>query len=291
VSLNSQTSPDKIDLLLAQTQLGKGISVQNRELADRQLLVLFTDSDGMNNKFSAFLVQPSIDLLENGKIEGISNRQTAKFSLQLKLINMFSSEVLAVREVTLTGAGNNLEEATKKTLAGIRRNNPSLAKVTNEFRQSIATYYQNNCTNILETANESANRGDFQEAFSLLQAIPAGTPCFKDVSDKKNGYFQQLQEFQCLNILTKAEAASANNDQHTALNLLSSISANSPCFEKSNEAITALESKVDEQLKQRFDWLFKFYSEGKDAETAKWNAMSALYLNWLKEKNLHLVNP
>ena len=282
-------NPVRVDLLLTQATLGKGIPTQSLEQIDRQLLTLLADGESVNSQFSAFLVQPALDLLEEGKIEGMENRQTAKLNLHLKLVNAFTKEVLDARMFTLTGAGASMDDAVKKAVANIRRSNPALTKSMSEFRQKAADFYAKNCAAVTLQADDSARKGNYREAFSILHSVPQGVPCFAEVAAKKEEFFQKLQQYECAANLAKAQAAEAKNDFAGALAILSRFDPAAPCFEEVKKSIAAIEQKVDEQQRVDYEWLFKFYSEGKEAEAAKWNAMSALFMNWLKESGKYLI--
>lgn len=282
ISLFAQETP-QIPIMLAQTTFGRDLSYGNRDRIDRQILSALESGDALNNQFSVFVIRPALDILEQGKIEGTKTQQTVKLNLQLKLTNAMTSEVLAVQDVKASGAGNNLDEAVNRALQSIRRDNPALTKAIKTFRQRILEHYQAQCSTVSATATELASQKKYRDAFAVLHAVPQGTPCFQEVAATKLEYFNQVQSAECQNKMSRANAAVAANDFKTALYTLSQIDANAPCFGEAKTAIAAIEPKVDDNLKTNYEWLFSFYREGKAAETARWNAMTALGLLYLTE--------
>ena len=282
ISLFAQEAP-QIPVLLSQTTLGKNISYASRDRVDRQILAAIEGGNTINNQFSVFVIQPALDLYDQGKIEGLKTQQTVKVNLQLKLTNIMTGEVLSVQELKASGAGNNQDEAINRALQSIRRDNPALSKAITTFRQEIAAHYQAQCANVLSAASEMAAQKKYREAFALLHSVPQGVACFQEVASKKLEYFDQVQKAECQNKMSRANASVAANDFRSALQSLSQIDANAPCFNEAKASIAGLETKVDENLKTNYEWLFAFYKEGKAAETARWNAMTALGLMYLSE--------
>ena len=282
LSLSAQEAPS-IPILLAQTTLGKDLSYSNRDRIDRQILSALEVGEGANNQFSVFVIRPALDIFEQGKMEGIKTQLTVKLNLQLKLTNAMTGEVLAVQDVKASGAGNNLDEAVNRALQTMRRDNPALSKAIKTFRQKISDHYIAQCSNVNTSATELASQKKYREAFAMLHSVPQGTPCFQELAAKKLEYFDLVQTAECQNKMSRANAAVASNDFKTALQILSQIDANAPCFGEAKTAIAAIEPKVDENLKTTYEWLFSFYKEGKAAETARWNAMTAMGLLYLSE--------
>lgn len=272
-----------IPIMLAQTTLGKDLSYSNRDRIDRQILSALEVGAGTNNQFSVFVLRPALDIFDQGKIEGVKTQQTVKLNLQLKLTNAMTNEVLAVQDVMVSGAGNNLDEAVNRALQSMRRDHPGLSKAIKTFRQRITEHYIAQCSNVSASAAELATQRNYRDAFAILHSVPQGTPCFQEVAAKKLEYFDLAQSAECQNKMSRANAAVASNDFKSALQILSQIDSNAPCFGEAKSAISAIEPKVDENLKTNYEWLFSFYREGRAAETARWNAMTAMSLLYLSE--------
>jgi hypothetical protein len=289
VQLTAQEAP-QIAILLAQVNTGKDIPYAARDRANRQILSALEMGDaGAGQQFSAFVIKPTLDILEQGKIEGTKTQQTVKLNLQLQLTNVLNGDVLAVQDVKISGAGNNLDEAVNRALQGLKRDHPGLSKAVSGFRQRVTEHYQAHCASVTGTAEELAAQNKFREAFLQLHAVPRGTDCYASVAEKKQSYFQSLQQAECDNRLQKARAAIAGNQYATGLSLLSQVDANAPCFNEAKTLIAQAEGKLDDELKTRYEWLLSFYREGRAAETARWNAMTAYSMQCLRESGKYIL--
>ena len=290
-SINSQNAEpfEKIDFLLKPVSIGDRISHQNKGLINRQLLSIVSDGNYLNNKYAGFAIQPAVDLLEQGKIEGIKNKITAKINVQFQLIHLFNKEIIKVKDITLTGSGDDLQAAVRKSILNIRKTHPGIKKTISAMRQEVIDYYNKNCGQIVEDAELLANLGKWDEAFAVLHSIPSGIKCFNGISTLKLDYHQKWLAIECNSIMAQAQASEALDNYEKALQLYSSISVDAPCFNDAKQSINNIDHKYDEQLKEDYKWLFDFIDEGIEAETAKWNAMNTLFLNWLKNMDEPLI--
>lgn len=269
-----------IAIMLAPTQ-GNAVSSSTRERADRQILSALQAGGSLGGRYSVFIIQPAVDILEQGKIEGIKTQETVRINLQLKLMNTVSAEVLAVEDFKVSGAGNNTNEAINRAMQTIKRDHPALSKIIRSFQQKVTDYYLAQCSQVQNQAEALAGQKKYGEAFSMLHSVPQGIPCFEEVSTKKLEYFQQVQTAECQNQLQRAKTAAAINDYKTALFHLGRIDANAPCFEEAKSLTNSFATQLDQDLQTRYEWLLSFYEEGKAAETARWNAMTALGLQYV----------
>lgn len=278
-----QASPT-IHFALGRVKIESGLSYKHQGRVERQLAPLLSSgADTYGAPYSVFVLSPVLSLLEQGKIEGIATRVTARVNLQVQVANNLSGEVFYTNDLAFNGAGATLDEAVGKALQGIRPNNPALHKTLEESRAKILDYYTRQCASVQQAAGEKESAGQLAAALSLLHSVPAGTPCFDEVREKKLALFTKIQEQQCRNFLQKADARAAAKDFNGALNWLAQIDSQSPCANDAKQRIADLETKVDDNIRTQNEWLFKFWSAGQEAEKARWNALTGYCMDWLRE--------
>lgn len=278
----TETPQPVIGLLLSKTSMEEGIPPENQELIDDQLHTLLSDGGGIS-EISVLILKPSIEVLQLGRIgEGDKKRRTAKLNLKLKLVQTFTSEEIAVHDVLLVGSGENVTTAIKKAIITARNVNPVLRKTIAAIRQSAFDYFEKNCNTLLETAQEKANNGNNQEAFSMLHAVPAGLDCFDLISEKKAGYYKKWQETACATQLQLALTSESENDLSKALDILSRIDAEAACFAEAKDAGLAMEPKLNAELEEEYKWLFSFYQGGGSAEAFQSKVKDNLFFSCLK---------
>ena len=271
-----------ISFALGRARIESGLSNSHQNKVERQLSALLTSgADTYGAPYAVFVVAPVLSLLDQGKIEGVATRITARVNLQLRVANNVSGEVFYTSDLALNGAGATLDEAVGKALQGVRPNNPALRKSLEESRVKIREHYAQHCDQVQKAAAEKESAGQFASALSLLHSVPEGTPCFETVQAKKAALFAKIQEQECRNLLQKADALIAAKDFAGALHWLAQIDSQSPCATDAKQRIATVETKVDEHERTQNEWLFKYWSAGQDAEKARWNTLTAFCLEWL----------
>lgn len=281
--LGQANTPLQLSYLLAKATAETPLE---RKHADEATNILATqlaqNAASAGSKYSTFSLQPVLSLLEEGKIEGIKTLITAKLNVNVRVVNLISTETLGAFEVVLTGSGANRSEAITKAIQQLRNKKALISKELLGFDQNIRAYYDKNCDAIAAKANALVSKNEFAAALALLHGIPADVACFQTQAALTNQVFTTIQTQQCSTVLRQADAFVAANNFVAALNVLSQVDPAAPCATEASAKITAIEAKVDAAQKEQWEWLFKFWSAGVDAEKARWNAITAISLGWLR---------
>jgi hypothetical protein len=239
-------------------------------------------SAAIGNPYSMFAIVPSLSFVEERIAEGMKKMSAVKLNLNLSVVNLISNTTLGAFDVSFTGSGSNKSEAINRGIQQLRNKPNQISKAVEDFNEKINAYYENNCDKILTEAKEFNNRKNYPAAVALLHGVPPGLTCSAKTEALKNESFSILQQQICTNVNTKAQAAVASNDFISALNLLSQIDAAAPCATEAKTQISAIEAKFDATQREQWEWLFKFWSAGAEAERARWNAYTAIAMGWLR---------
>lgn len=283
VSAQDTTANARISFLLAKAKFESNISPKYAEKVERQLASVLTS--GVNTygaPFSVFSIQPTVSVLESAQIEGMQDRKAVKLNVNLRVVNAVSGETFASSDVVVTGSGTSEDEAVSRALNNIRQNNPALRRELGNLDAKVRAHYQAHCADVLTAAAAHEQRKEYNAALALLHSVPQGTPCFNEVAARKTAVFAQVQATNCQNLLTRADAHIAGNNFLGALLLLSQVDATAPCAAEVKARIATVETKVDAAQKENWEWLFKFWATGAEAEKARYNALTACALTWLR---------
>lgn len=269
--------------LISRGTVESPIERKHAEEAEHVLSGILAQSAGTSgSRYSVFSLSPVISLLEEGKVEGVKTLITAKVNISVRVSNLVSSEALGAFDMVVTGSGKNRAEAITKAVQQLRNKKVQVTKEIAGFDQKIKNYYDTNCEKIAATARDHVGKKEFQAALAILHGVPVDAGCYATISTLKSEVFNSVQQQQCSNITRQADAFIAANNFIAALNTLSQIDAAAPCAGEVTARIAAIEAKVDAAQKEQWEWLFKFWATGAEAEKAKWNAYTALCLNWLR---------
>jgi len=254
--------------------------------ADRFLLGMLSAASGATGgNFSVFALVPALTLLEEGKTEGMKTLQTAKVNLNVQVKNLVSTEILNSFDLVVTGSGKTRTEAIQRAVQQLRSKKSQAIKEILKTDQLIAAYYDANCAKIKALAMDQLEKKNYAAAVAQLHAVPVETGCYASTMALRQQAFDLEQGRLCSNVLQQAEAAAAANQFEEALQLLSRIDATAPCAGQVKSTILSMETKLDAERNQQWNWIFQMWSTGAEVEKARWNALTAISLNWLKSNN------
>ncbi|MEI6409296.1 MAG: hypothetical protein WCR52_07940 [Bacteroidota bacterium] len=284
--LYGQTTTIQQNFLLTQASVESPLDRSHATEAGNILASMLAQSAASSgSKYSVFSLQPNLSLLEEGKIEGVKTLITAKVNAGIRVTNVISSETLGAFDLVLTGSGKTRAEAITKAIQQLRNKKGQFVTELNGFEQKIKTYYEKNCDAIIAKAQDQLSKKEFASALAMLHGIPSEAACAQTAAALTAEAFTKVQEQQCSAVTRQADAFVAANNFVAALQVLSQIDPAAPCAADASAKIAAIETKVDAAQKEQWEWLFKFWSAGADAEKARWNALTAISLGWLRSNS------
>ncbi len=290
---SAQTSgtPYPVGLSMAAASLDDRLPPTVGPALDQRLAAQLAVSRAGNRPVRGFVVLPYLELSESFPVEGVQTRTAARLSLVLVLRNSWDDSVLATDERTLSGIGADLSAAVRQAIQAIGRGPSDLTQVREDFEAAARTYLDSRCLQLLDQATEDLDGGAAGRAFALLQAMPAGSPCHAKTQSLRETAYQRYQAAACGQLLLEAAAHQAGRDYRSALQALAAIDASGPCTDQANAAVDALHQHLDNQLRQEYDWLLKLRTAAAAGESARWEAMEALFLHWLRQHPPNWPNP
>lgn len=291
--LNAQSETTlRQNFLLLKTQAPAPFERAQADECDQIVAALLAQvsAGGSGAPYSVFGLQPALSLLEEGKMEGVKTLVTAKVNIGFRVNNVVSSENFGAFDLVSAGSGKTRNEAVRHALQQLRSKKSKFAFELRQIEEKIGTYYEQNCASLSDKARNLVEKKDYAAALAILHGIPAESGCSGSAAALTAETFARYQEQQCAALLRQAEALSAGKRFGEALDLLGRLSPSAPCATDANAKIAAIESKADAALKEKWEWLFKCWSAGAEMEKARWNALTAISLGWLRTQyNLDLI--
>ncbi|MFN7325162.1 MAG: hypothetical protein ACK5SQ_01130 [Chitinophagales bacterium] len=270
---------------VARTVYNAPIERGHGEEAERFLIGMLPAAGTASGSFSLFGLIPALSLLEEGKTEGMKTLQTAKVNLNVQVKNLVSTEILGSFDLVVTGSGKTRSEAIQRAVQQLRNKKSMAVKELLKMDQLIDQYYEDNCARIKAVASDQVEKRNYAAAVAHLHAVPVETGCYTSTAALRQQAFELEQARLCGNIVQQAEAAAAANRFVEALQLLSKVDAAAPCAPQVKATIQGMEARLDAERKEQWNWLFQMWATGAEVEKARWNALTAISLNWLKSNN------
>ena len=279
----SQTNNFTIGILLPE---------QNSNINDSGISKLETKLTNFLNKSDVFsygysndfVLYPIIDIAESGVVQGgLENLAVTKVEISFVIKQLSTGKTYGSVTKIFKGSGKNENQAVANSFSQI---NPT-DKVLHDFlavsKNNIEKYYAENCSKIIQNANNIAKAGDYEQSISLLQSIPdTGNNCFENAQKTSISYYKLYQKKLCSNNIIKAKSEIALNNYENAAYYLEFIDNESECFKEANNLINQISSKITKKENQAID-----------LETKRINAIKeigkAYYSNQAKSTNYTVI--
>ena len=129
------------------------------------------------------------------------------------------------------------------------------------------------CTSISAQAEQLSQTGQIEKALSLLLNVPKEVSCFNDVKTKAIELYKKNVNRQCTQDLQLAKAKIASSDYQSALFIIGKIDPESACYAEATNSMNIVAAKLDEQTRQRWEFLKEAYKNGVELEKLRINAM------------------
>jgi hypothetical protein len=210
-----------------------------------------TFSYGYSNDF---VLQAIIDDTESGVVQGgLENINVIKLEVSFIIKQLSTGKNYGSFIKTFKGSGKNESQAIANSFSQINPTDKALHNFLLESKINIDNFYKENCTKIIQNANNIAKTGDYESSISLLQSIPDNNTCFKNAQEISISYYKQYQKKLCSINLTKAKSEIALNNFEKAVYYLDFIDYESECYKDALNLIDQISSKINRKEKEAMD--------------------------------------
>ena len=231
-----------------------------------------------------FVLCPIIDITESGLVQGgLENLAVAKVEISFVIKQLSTGKTYGSITKTFKGSGKNESQALANSFSQIIPSDKILHDFLSESKNNIEKYYAENCSKIIQNANNIAKTGDYEQSISLLQSIPdTKNNCFENAQKTSITYYKLYHKKLCSSYITKAKSEIALNNFENATYYLNFIDSESDCYKDAENLINQISSKIIKKENQTID-----------LETKRINAVKeigkAYYTNLAKTANYTVI--
>ncbi len=239
------------------------------------------DAGSPNNNF---VIYPKFTIYETNIVEGgMQNITVVKSELSLFVKQVDNNILFASVSKIINGSGSNAFAATTNALSKININDKDYKIFIENSKAKILQYYETQCLNIIEKAENFAKKQDFQQAVGLLMSVPEETECYKKAQEKSLVFYKKYQDQECRKIIHEINLNVANNDYTQATENLKLIMPSSSCFEEAKIIINRIENKIDAAQKQQLSLQIKVYEDQVALQKQRLDALKEIAI--VQQKN------
>lgn len=235
----------------------------NREFDDMQikklegkLMSIINNSEVSQYGYSNdFVVYPIISIDEISSVQGgLEIITVAAIDLKLGIKQISTNRTFNLTSKKLKGSGKTEKLATTNALVNLKINDKDLVDFIVKGKENIYTYFNENCNQILNTAQNYFKTNSYEQAIALAQSIPeTGNNCYQQAQNKALEYYKGYQSKLCTENISKAKGLIALKEYNNALTLLNMVDVNSNCYSQVEKLINEISTKINNADKMEMD--------------------------------------
>ena len=243
-----QNSAGKTDDL-ARVQLSTFVSEQidglpsaAKNLLKNKLNKIVTMNGLGGTQNSRFIITPNISVLFQEVLPGPPRKVALTLELNFYIGDGFEGILFASESMTVKGVGNSDTKAYISALKQIKSKNPIFKDFINNGKIKIMEYYNDKCDFIKKDAMTKADRKEYEEAISILLAVPeVSKDCYIKCQDLTLKVYKMKLENECVENIQKATVSKVNNKWDEAASHLVSILPDVSCYDTAQTLLRDIE--------------------------------------------------
>lgn len=227
-----------------------------------------TYSDG------TFILYPEFDFFDVLTVEsGMKNIIVAKAEMTLSVMQVSTGMKVNYVSVSLSGSGFNKSEAVANTISKINTQSPVYAKFLFESKTRIYSYYETNCSKLLQKAKVLAAQQQYEAALAELACFPASLPSYAQVVSVMMDIYKRYQNIRCERLIREAQGCIALKDYSGAIEYLVRIDPESRCNSECTRLLDSIKQQVDKEASEAIEHKFRVFDTLVDLEKQRISAI------------------
>lgn len=260
-------------------------SMQLSKLRNKVLKIASSNGMSSSGFNSNFVMYPIFEVYDEELIEGMENIFILDVEVTLVIKQVENNMIFSTFTTKIEGSGNNKSEAIVNSISQIPTKSSEVNDFVKEAKHKIIDYYEAQCQNIATQAETAAKKGDFQEAFAIIMAVPSEVSCSQDLSDLSIRIYKEYQNKICKENMLEAQSRVSSGEYDAALDVLSDIDPSSVCYSEAKSTISKIESKVSAEKKQEWDFMLQRHNDEVSLQKERINAVKDIAVAYYKGKS------
>lgn len=213
------------------------ITMAHYDLLEQKLKNSYPKKSIFSNQ-TPFSIVPNIVVLDAKTSGEMHMVKVVKLRIALSVEDLDNHIAFKQFETTVLATDENLQKAISKAIKQFKSSDPKLKIFFQEAEKSVMSFYQNNCSKLIKSAQSNIDRKEFNKAYALLKYVPENTTCYHEASRLLTRIYTNSKDENCQEMLHKARFEKAQTNYTEAIHHLSLIDPSANCY---SEAVKLLE--------------------------------------------------
>ncbi len=173
---------------------------------------------------------------------------TKELDVYLSLINVLGGERFGSTQISVTGAGQNQNQAMHAALSKLNSEDPSVREFLKDAHRRVLQYYRSAIPSIVGRAQLLASRDEYEKALFLLSTVPDCTPGYDAVGEAVLTIWQAYLDHDCAAKIATARAKWRSNMTADVAEevaaILATIDSRSACSDEADALLQEISDTV-----------------------------------------------
>lgn len=198
-----------IHLMVAPIEQGADVTDDVNDLLMTRLNTAITGADGVtaDPNYDRFFIAAKFNHLYQDVLPGPPMSHVIKTMLTLYIGDNVSQKIYSSTSFELKGVGNSETRAFINAFGALNKNNSALSSFVEKGTAKILDYYNKEYPVLIRKAETAAAQRDYEQALSVLAAVPECCDGYKKVESTMLRIYSQNIDFIARNLLSMANAA------------------------------------------------------------------------------------
>lgn len=244
-----------------------------------------TKSGMLAGGYGKFIIYPDFSQYKVDKVEGgMQTIHVVTADLGLFIKQSDNGVVFSSVSKSIKGSGMNEKAALADAISKIKPDDKDFKAFMETAESKIIAYYEQNCNQIMRTADDLVKKKDHESALGLLMTVPSEMKCYTTISAKSIEIYNAYQKVLCSQLIKEAREHQAVKEYKESVEVISRIDPASPCIGEAQNLLKQAEQKIDQQEKDNIALYLKIYDNAAELERYRINAIKEIAVAYYKRR-------
>lgn len=227
-----------------------------------QKLVQIVTQNGFGSASGDLVLTANVITTDKQVTGTVPPQYIISLEVSLYLLSIQEGVVLAEMSIPLKGIDKAEDRATAQAMNGLNPRTPAIRTFMEGCRGKVIDYYTTRIPALLAKAKSLADRGNYEEAISVLSAVPESVDEYPAVAQQMVAIFIKQVDREAKTIIQEAKAKMTAKDYPAALNALVMVDPSSTLFPEATRMISSIQQTINAEQKAAMEaQLAKFEAE------------------------------
>lgn len=255
-----------------QLRFAKSVSAD----VEQRLIPALQRKGALLDSLSGVLLEAELVLVREGQMEGMRTRFVAAYDLLVGLRLSGSDQVISTASASLQATGNTLDDARRNALRQLTTGSAAIHRLLETLNTDYQHAFATNCNDLLATAAQQAERGNWVTALAIADAMPMASPCYAQARASRTSYYLDYQAASCTEHLEMARQQLALEMPKAALDEIGKIDPASDCAPTARQLVEKAAAQMKDQQSRKAQFLRQVYQNQVQIEQARNTIISDL---------------